>query len=223
MLRSLYVMLDYHITAIDGELGKVQDFLFDDESWVVHYLVADTATSPKERHVLIAPFAAGPPDWETKRLPVLLSCEQIRTSPPLESDLPISLQNETGPKIPGSHLRSMREMIGYSIHGADGEIGSLEDFIIEDTLWGMHHAIVGLKELPLRSILVTPESIRSISWPGKAAWVNLSLREIAALPDFDPTTPVNHDQEHRFFDYYGRPILQPPPFASERRPGPRPH
>ncbi|MBZ5634585.1 MAG: hypothetical protein LAO55_15790 [Acidobacteriia bacterium] len=223
MLRSLYVMLDYHITATDGELGRVQDFLFDDESWIVHYLVAETATSPKKRDVLIAPFAAGRPDWETKRLPVLLSCEQIRTSPPLESDLPISLQSEAGPKVPGSHLRSMREMLGYGIHAADGEVGSLEDFIIEDTLWGIHHAIVGLKELPLRSILVAPESIRSISWPGKAAWVNSSLQEIANWPDFDPTTPVNHDQEHRFFDYYGRPVLPHPPFASANRPGAQQH
>ena len=44
MLRSLYVMLDYHIAATDGVQGTVQDCLFDDESWIVHYLVAETAT-----------------------------------------------------------------------------------------------------------------------------------------------------------------------------------
>ena len=148
MLRSLYTMLDYHIAATDGELGRVQDFFFDDESWIVDYLVVDTATSPEKHEVLINPFAAGVPDWETKRLPVLLTCEQIRTSPPVRSDMPISRQRQSGLKAPGSHLRSMREVLGYSIYTADGEAGSIEDFIIEDTLWGIHHAIVGLGQPP---------------------------------------------------------------------------
>lgn len=81
MLRSLYVMFDYHLTATDGVQGTVQDFLFDDESWIVHYLVAETATPLGKGKVLILPFAVGRPDWELKRLPVLLTCEQIRTSP----------------------------------------------------------------------------------------------------------------------------------------------
>ena len=83
-------MLDYHIAATDGVQGTVQDCLFDDESWIVHYLVAETATPLGKRKVLILPFAVGRPDWETKRLPVLLTSEQIRTSPPLEADMPIS-------------------------------------------------------------------------------------------------------------------------------------
>ena len=70
MLRSLYVMLDYHIDATDGVQGTVQDFLFDDESWIVHYLVAETASPLGKRRVLILPFAVGRPDWEMKRLPV---------------------------------------------------------------------------------------------------------------------------------------------------------
>jgi hypothetical protein len=58
-------------------VGRVQDFLFDDESWIVDYLVVDTAMSPEKNGVLINPFAAGVPDWETKRLPVLLSCIRL--------------------------------------------------------------------------------------------------------------------------------------------------
>ena len=64
MLRSLYVMLDYHIVATDGVQGTVQDFLFDDESWIVHYLVAETASPLGKRKVLILPFVVGQPDWE---------------------------------------------------------------------------------------------------------------------------------------------------------------
>jgi hypothetical protein len=218
MLRSLYVMLDYHIAATDGVQGTVQDCLFDDESWIVHYLVAETASPLGKRKVLILPFVVGRPDWETKRLPVLLTSEQIRTSPPLEADMPISQQYQSGLKQPGSHLRSMREVLGYTLHSTTGEAGTLEDFIIEDTLWGVHQAVVALKQPSPRSILVKPESIRSISWTGKAAWVNLSLQELAKNPEFDPATPVNRDREHRLYDYYGRPVYPTPPLGSEGRP-----
>jgi len=216
MLRSLYVMLDYHLAASDGVQGTVQDFLFDDESWIVHYLVAETASPLGRRRVLILPFVVGTPDWEMKRLPVHLSCEQIRTCPSLEADMPVALQRESGLKRPGSHLRSMREVLGYRIHSTDGEAGSVEDFIIEETLWGIHHVVVALK--PPRSVLMRPESIRSISWPGKAAWVNLSLRELQNRPDFDPATAVNRDVAHRLYDYYGRPVYLPRGRELESRP-----
>ena len=218
MLRSLYTMLDYHIAAADGESGRVQDFLFDDESWIVDYLVIDTARSPEKHEVLITPFAAGVPNWETKRVPVLLTCEQILASPPVTSDMPVSRQRRAGLKSPGSHLRSMREVLGYTIHTADGEAGSLEDFIIEDTLWGMHHAIIALGQPLQRSVIASPTSIRSISWAGKAAWMNLTSQDLQQKPKFDATRPINQDNEHRLFDYYGRPVSPPPLIKAERTP-----
>ena len=218
MLRSLYVMLDYHLVATDGHEGRVQDFLFDDESWIIHYLVAETRTPMGIRNVLILPFAAGHPDWKAKQLPVLLTCEQIRTSPPMEADMPISRQRELGLKVPHSHLRSVREVLGYSLHTTDGTAGSLEDFIVEDTLWGLHHAIVALQQPSPRSILLPPESIRTISWSAKGAWVNLSRQDLAERPDFDPAIPVNQDNEHRTFDYYGRPVYRQPAVEPAKRP-----
>lgn len=206
MLRSLYVMLDYHVAATDGEFGKVQDFLFDDKTWVIHYLVVETPSSLGKGKVLILPFAVGRPDWETRRLSVLLNCEQIRTGPPLESDMPISRQREFGLQRPGSHLRSMRQVLGYDIRTTDGEAGNIEDFIVEDTLWGVHRVIVAMNQSPARSIQLAPESIRSFSWPDKTAWANLSLQELESNTDFDPSTPVNRDPENRLYDYYGRPV-----------------
>jgi sporulation protein YlmC with PRC-barrel domain len=132
--------------------------------------------------------------------------------------MPISRQYESGLRRPGSHLRSKREVLGYSIHAnTGGEVGTLEDFIIEDTLWGVHNAVVALKETPSRSILLSPDAIRSISWRGKAAWVNLSRPELEKHPDFNPAQPVNRDKESRLYDYYGRPIYQVPPMVAERK------
>lgn len=108
-------------------------------------------------------------------------------------------------------------MLGYAVHSTDGEVGTVEDLIIEDTLWGVHHVIIALKQ-PSRSVVLSPESIRSISWPGKAAWVNLSQKEISNSPVFDAAAPVNHDVQHLLYDYYGRPVHSPPAFMTEDRP-----
>ena len=96
MLRSLHVMLDYGLAATDGELGRVKDFLFDDESWIVHYLVAETGDKADRRKVLIVPFALGLPEWESKRISVRLTRDQVLKSPPVEADMPISLQHKSG-------------------------------------------------------------------------------------------------------------------------------
>jgi hypothetical protein len=210
MLRSLDVILDYHLAASDGVEGTVADFLFDDESWIVHYLVAETSSPLGKRQVLILPFVVGRPEWETKRVPVNLTSAQIRTSPVLESDMPISRQYEWGLKLPGSHLRSMREVLGYSIHAVDGEAGTIEDFIVEDTLWGVHHLVIALKRMFGRSVLLSPEAVRSISWRGKAAWVNLSISELELGDEFDPTMPVSGGERRPPLDYYGRPVYPPP-------------
>ena len=186
MLRSLFDMLDYHLAAKDGVQGTVQDFLFDEESWIVQYLVVETATTLLKSKVLILPLAVGRADWVERQLPVLLTCEQILSSPPLEADMPIYRQRESGLKRAGCHLRSMREVLGYSLHTADGEVGNVDDFIIEDALWSVHYVVVALKQPPGRAILVRPESIRSISLPGKAAWLNMSPPEISNSPNTAP-------------------------------------
>ena len=44
MLRSMKELEGYAIRAIDGTIGHVQDFYFDDDSWVIRYFVVDTGS-----------------------------------------------------------------------------------------------------------------------------------------------------------------------------------
>lgn len=44
MLRSMNNLEDYAIRATDGTIGHVKDFYFDDQAWVIRYLVVDTNT-----------------------------------------------------------------------------------------------------------------------------------------------------------------------------------
>lgn len=94
MLRSIKDILGYEIQASDGQLGKVEDFFFDDLSWTIRYIVADTGGWLSGRRVLIAPEEAGQPDWETQLLPVALTTERVRKAPSVSTDLPVSRQKE---------------------------------------------------------------------------------------------------------------------------------
>jgi hypothetical protein len=82
------------IHATDGELGKVDEFLFDDRSWAVRYLVVDTGPWLLGQQVLIAPASIGAVDWGAGWLPVNLTREQVENSPSIESHLPVSRQHE---------------------------------------------------------------------------------------------------------------------------------
>ena len=94
MLRSEKKLEGFTIGAIDGPIGKVKDFYFDDEAWVVRYLVVDTSRWLGGRDVLISPYSLGTPDWEGKLLPVRITRDQVRNSPGIDSDRPISRQFE---------------------------------------------------------------------------------------------------------------------------------
>lgn len=103
MLRKAKDLQELEIVATDdameggpeGAIGDVKDLYFDDEAWAVRYLVVDTGSWLASRKVLVSPIAAGKPDWATMRLPVSLTREQVRNSPDIDTDKPVSRQNET--------------------------------------------------------------------------------------------------------------------------------
>ncbi len=95
MLKSIKEIQGYDLGAQDGKIGKCRDFLFDDRSWTVRYIVADTRKWLPGRKVLISPISIGTALEVTDTLIVLLTREQIKNSPPLDSDAPVSRQYET--------------------------------------------------------------------------------------------------------------------------------
>lgn len=94
MLRSMNDLEDYAIEATDGSIGHVKDFYFDDQAWVVRYLVVDTGGWLSSRKVLISPIAIGAPDWAQRKLPVSLTQEQVKNSPDIDTEKPVSRQHE---------------------------------------------------------------------------------------------------------------------------------
>ena len=94
MLRSLNVLKGYHIAAKDGDIGKVHDFYFDDELWIIRYLVVDTGHWLPGRKVLLTLGVLHRPDGQGHPVNVDLTREEIRNSPDIDTDKPVSRQQE---------------------------------------------------------------------------------------------------------------------------------
>jgi hypothetical protein len=94
MLFNIKEFYGRKLAALDGLVGHVRDFYFDDQAWVLRYVVADTGSWLPGRLVLLSPHAFGPLEPGGKTLHVNLRIKQIENSPPIEAHKPVSRQFE---------------------------------------------------------------------------------------------------------------------------------
>lgn len=94
MLQNIKELYGHKLTALDGDIGHVKDFYFDDQGWAIRFLVVDTGAWLPGRLVLLSPHAFGQWDQVEKTLRINLKKEQIQNSPSIESHRPVSRQLE---------------------------------------------------------------------------------------------------------------------------------
>lgn len=94
MLQSIKQLHGNKLGASDGDIGQVKDFYFDDQSWAVRYLVADTGSWLPGRQVLLSPHAFEGLHQTGKILQVKLTRKEIEDSPAIEAHKPVSRQHE---------------------------------------------------------------------------------------------------------------------------------
>jgi len=241
MLKSIDNLKGYRINAIDGDIGHVDTLLFDDKHWIVRYIVVDTGPFILGRKVLLSPVSITVLD--EKIISVDLTKDQIKNSPDINTDKPVSRQHEMSihkyygwpyywdstaafippPPIaslpPGTdqkfdlqheegdpHLRSSKEVLGYGIHAIDGQIGHVDDFIVNTNTWWIPYMIIDTKNiLPGKKVLIGSHWIADIRWSDASLYVNIEKETIQSAPDFSPTQPVKRSYEEILYDFYGAP------------------
>ena len=241
MLSKAKTLTDYKLESLDGEIGKVKEFYFDDRHWTIRYLVADTGNWLTGRQVLISPYALNGVIKSEKHLSVDLTKKQIKDSPSLNSDKPVSSQFEesyyeyygwpmywSGPNMWGTyhyiernrekwgkfnrgekawdrHLRSTHAVSGYHIQALDGEIGHVEDFIIDDETWAIRYLVVGTRNWwPGKRVLVSPQWIERVSWNESKVFVNLDRETIKQSPEYTEESLLTRDYEIGLHRHYNR-------------------
>jgi hypothetical protein len=91
---SIDHLIGFSVQASDGAIGHVDDFYFHETDWAIRYVVVDLGRWLPGRKVLLAPGALSPPRWERRTLPVDCTRRQIETSPPIDTDKPVTRQHE---------------------------------------------------------------------------------------------------------------------------------
>lgn len=94
MMRSITRLVGCKVRAKDGDIGRVEEFYFDDHKWIIRYMVVDTGRWLQGRQALISTAALKRPEWKSRAFPVNLTKEQVRNSPNIDTDRPVSRQHE---------------------------------------------------------------------------------------------------------------------------------
>jgi sporulation protein YlmC with PRC-barrel domain len=101
------------------------------------------------------------------------------------------------------HLRSISEVTGYRIHATNGEIGDVEDFIVDDQSWRIHFLVVDTGHwFPGKKVLIAPKWIGQVKWEESSVHVNISVSAVKNSPEYDPSMPLPEKYENEFYRYY---------------------
>jgi uncharacterized protein YrrD len=242
MLCRAKALKGYTLNSLDGEIGTVKEFYFDDQHWTIRYLVADTGSWLSGRQVLISPYAMVAVNMEKKNIEINLTKKKIEDSPPLDSDKPVSRQFEDayygfygwpmywgGPhmwcaypfvvhdteqwieadrseKAWDPYLRSTHDVTGNHIQAEDGEIGHVEDFIIDTETWAIRYMIIDTQNWwSGQKALMSPKWIERVSWIEAKVFVNLPRETIRQAPEYTEESLLTREYETRLHAHYNRP------------------
>jgi sporulation protein YlmC with PRC-barrel domain len=245
MLRRLRHLENWDVRSRDGQdLGKIEDFYFDDERWTVRYVVVRAGNWFVGKSVLLSPMAVDRVEWDKGAIAFALTGDQIKNAPDADLTRPLSRRWEAtysgyygfpfywaGPGVWGvgptpldvrsqathpaapppaaeeEHLRSAREVEGYHIHAQDGEIGHVEDFLVDDQSWTIRYLLVDTSNwIGGRTVLIAPEFATRIEWAGQQVHVDVSREDVKSSPEYDPGAEIDRAYEERVAQVYRRPV-----------------
>lgn len=244
MLRRFQDIKGAKVQANDGDVGTVNDFFFDDETWTVRYLALDTGIW-LGRVVVIPVAAVGAPDWNGNTLPINLLREEIENAPDvfdvqkltrqLEADVhayygyphywggpelwawagrPAALASPPPPEYipsPGvldpliTSVFGSSEVSGYHIHAQDGEIGHIDDFVIDDETWSIRYLQLDTSNwIGGKTVLLGAPWVGRIDVETGLVHAGLKRDQIEQAPEFDPKRPIDREFEQRLHYHYGQ-------------------
>jgi len=263
MLNAVTSLKSFEINAKDGNLGTVSDFLFDDSTWKVRWMVVDTGKWLSGRKVLVHPSVVISAEYGERELKVALTKAQVEDSPDILSDRPVSQQAQNdlygyygwdplwgggmfGGRMDGGsmygggmgaiasplspppyfgtaavreaerggtglddgdpHLRSTAEVIGYHVHATDGDIGHIQDFLIDSASWGFRYLIVDTSNWWVgQHVLISPYAVKGVDWSDRHVRLDMAKERVKSSPSWNSTQAVNGEYERRLHAHYDWP------------------
>ncbi len=110
-----------------------------------------------------------------------------------------------GEKAWDPSLRSTHDVSGHHIQATDGEIGHVEDFIIDTETWAIRYLIVSTRNWwPGKKMLLSPRWIDRVSWPESKVFVGLSRESVQKSPEYNEAALLNREYESSLHLHYNR-------------------
>jgi PRC-barrel domain len=105
-----------------------------------------------------------------------------------------------------SHLRSSAAVTGYDIAAADGEIGHVAGFVVDDQAWAIRYVEVATRNWwPGKKVLVSPAWVERVSWADSKVYTGLFREAIKDGPEYIESVPITREYENRLYLHYGKP------------------
>jgi hypothetical protein len=111
---------------------------------------------------------------------------------------------QTNPENSGPH--SVAALVGSHIHAADGDIGHVENLIVDDNKWDIRYMIVATgKWWPAKHVLLAPYAVRQVDWLARRVALNVTRDKVRSSPPWDPAAMIDQMSEHHLHAHYGWP------------------
>ncbi|QDU80029.1 PRC-barrel domain protein [Polystyrenella longa] len=104
------------------------------------------------------------------------------------------------------HLRSLKEIRGYTIKCNEGDLGHVEELIVDTDTWTLRYLTIDTGVwLPGKKVIIGIDWLSDICWEEQSASIDLSREQVKDAPIYNPRSPINREYETKVYDYYGRP------------------
>ncbi len=101
------------------------------------------------------------------------------------------------------HLRSFNEVLNYSLRAIDGDIGELDDLLIESETWRITHIIADARKWwPGGQFVIDRGLVQDISWNDRNIVVSMTRDEVKDAPPYDRDRGISHSDEIILSHYY---------------------
>jgi hypothetical protein len=218
MLRSTKELQGVRLAARDGEVGRCQAFLFDDEYWMVQRMVVRLRRNLFQREVLISPVCIQKLPDAADRIPVHLTRADVEDAPPLSTKVrpPEAQLSEEhmassngrlwriAPEAPAC-LHATDHVVGWGVETVTGIVGEVRDFVIDDHNWMICYVVARCGKWPKRrDVLIATSWISGIVGSSRRLKTNMPDQMLTGGTPFARDI-LNHSYNVNLYDFYGRP------------------
>jgi hypothetical protein len=158
------------VTGVDGDIGTLEDFYFDETEWNVRYLVVNTGNG---KRVFLSPECVQH-GWGRAGVHVNLSRQDMSDTVGADA---------TALESANEYFDSVKKTAGYHIHARNGEIGHVDDFLIGEESWRIRYLLVDTSNwIGGRSVIVSADAVERVDKPDHRLYVDADRDAIKNAP-----------------------------------------